>query len=61
MVEQDALVAASPVSRQLYTELLTAIKPIGPSRWHLDVRLTACKDFDSELLGWLRQAYDLCM
>jgi hypothetical protein len=111
MAEQDALAAASPVSRQLYTDLLAAIKPIGPfreeikktsihlvrgsafagvhprkqyllltvkagkpirsariskaeqvskNRWYLDVKLTASEDIDSELLGWLRHAYDLC-
>jgi hypothetical protein len=32
MVEQDAVAAASTVSRQLYTDLLAAIKPIGPFR-----------------------------
>jgi hypothetical protein len=26
-----------------------------------DARLSAAKDIDSELPGWLRQAYDLCM
>lgn len=30
------------------------------SRWHLDVRLEHPEDIDSELLGWLRAAYQLC-
>ena len=112
MAEQpDALGAASEIARQLYKELLAAMKPIGPfgeevkktsihlvrgssfagvhprkqyllltikaekpirsariskaeqvskNRWHLDVKLAASKDIDSELLGWLRQAYGLC-
>jgi len=29
------------------------------SRWHLDVKLAGCQEIDEELLGWLRQAYEL--
>src|ERR1700704_3941578 len=32
MVEQNALAVASPISRQLYKQLLAAVKPIGPFR-----------------------------
>lgn len=84
-------------SRQLYTQLLTALRPLGPfqeevkktsihlvrggsafagvhsrkqhllpkteqvskNRWHLDLKLTAPEQIDAELLGWLREAYDL--
>jgi len=28
-------------------------------RWHLEVRLESPADVDPELIGWLRQAYDL--
>jgi uncharacterized protein DUF5655 len=98
-------------SRQLYKQLLTALRPLGPfqeevkktsihpvrgesafagvhprkqhllltikaakdlrsarnskteqvskNRWHLDLRLTTAEEIDAELLGWLREAYDL--
>ena len=34
---------------------------VSRSRWHLDVKLAAASEIDSELLGWLRQAYNLCV
>jgi len=33
---------------------------VSKNRWHLEVKLASEKDIDGELLGWLRQAYDLC-
>src|ERR1700693_5678870 len=111
MVEQGALAIASPVSRQLYTDLLAAIKPIGPfreeikktsihlvrgsafagvhprqqyliltvkagsrfaapgsPRWNRRLRIAGIsteKALQARIpilsLGWLRQAYGLCM
>lgn len=106
----DALSTASPLARELYKELLRALKPLGSfkaevkktsihlarssafagvhprkeyllltikaakpignkrivkseqvskSRWHEEVKLAAAGDFDAELLGWLRDAYEL--
>ena len=112
MVENaNALLAASPASRQLYEELLVAVREIGPfrkevkktsihlvrssafagvhprkshllltiktekpirssriskteqvskNRWHHDVKLASNREIDAELVGWLRQAYELC-
>jgi hypothetical protein len=62
----------------LYTDLLTAIKPIGPFREEIKKasihlvrgsafagvhprKLAESADIGSELPGWRRQAYDLCM
>jgi len=107
----NALSATGPASRQLYRDLLAALRKIGPfqeeikktsihlvresafagvhprkqyllltikaakpirsarivkteqvskNRWHLELKLTAADEIDSELLGWLREAYDLC-
>ena len=107
----NALSSASPVARELYQELLRALKPLGSfkeevkktsihlarnsafagvhprkehllltikaakpirnkrivkseqvskSRWHEEVKLAAAGDIDAELLGWLRDAYELC-
>ncbi len=109
--QDDALSTAEPVSRQLYKELLAALKPVGAfreevkktsvhlvrksafagvhprkeylvitvktekpirsarifkaeqvskNRWHLEVKLSSSKEIDRELMGWLREAYDLC-
>jgi hypothetical protein len=32
---------------------------VSKSRWHLDVKLAGSQEIDEELLGWLRQAYEL--
>ena len=33
---------------------------VSKNRWHLEVKLATEKDIDCMLLGWLRDAYDLC-
>ena len=33
---------------------------VSKNRWHLEVKLVTEKDIDGVLLGWLRDAYDLC-
>lgn len=33
---------------------------VSKSRWHLDVKIASAADIDAELVGWLRQAYELC-
>ena len=36
------------------------LEQVSKNRWHSEVRLSSDADFDSQLLGWLRAAYDLC-
>ena len=38
---------------------VTKIDPVSARRFHIHVRLTSEKEVDAELLGWLREAYDL--
>ena len=33
---------------------------VSKNRWHVEVKLATEKDIDGVLLGWLRDAYDLC-
>ena len=33
---------------------------VSANRWHLDVKVSIAGDFDAELLGWLREAYEIC-
>ena len=50
--------------------LLLTIKTVNPiprprivrpkNRWHLEVKLAAANQIEAELLGWLRDAYELC-
>jgi hypothetical protein len=38
---------------------VTKVDRVSASRFHVHVRLVAEKEVDEELLGWLREAYDL--
>jgi hypothetical protein len=33
---------------------------VSKSRWHHEVKVVVAQDIDAELLGWLREAYELC-
>jgi len=33
---------------------------VSKNRWHVDIKIAAASDIDQELIGWLRQAYELC-
>jgi hypothetical protein len=33
---------------------------VSTNRWHLDVKVSIAGDFDAELMGWLREAYEIC-
>jgi hypothetical protein len=48
--------AAAPIpsGRIIITE------QVSTNRWHLDVKVSIAGDFDAELLGWLREAYEIC-
>ena len=39
---------------------VTKAEQVSKNRWHLDVKVSNIEEIDDELLGWLRQAYDLC-
>ena len=61
----DALSSASPAARALLAIKAAAPIPRGrivktgqvsANRWHLDVKLAAAGDIDTELLAWRRAA-----
>jgi hypothetical protein len=39
---------------------VTKAEQVFKNRRHLDVKVSNIEEIDGELLGWLRQAYDLC-
>ena len=66
--QADALSLAGPASRELYEELLSRLKSLGPFKEEIKktsihlVRSSAfagAEEIDAELMGWLREAYDL--
>jgi uncharacterized protein DUF5655 len=38
---------------------VTKVDPVSARRFHVHVRVAAEREVDKELLGWLREAYDL--
>ena len=42
------------------SQRVTKSEQVSKSRWHSEVRLSSDADIDSQLLVWLRAAYDLC-
>ena len=48
--------AAAPIS----SGRIVKMQQVSKNRWHLDVKLAVAGDIDAELLGWLREAYEIC-
>jgi hypothetical protein len=46
--------ASIPSGRIIRTE------QVSTNRWDLDVKVSIAGDFDAELTGWLREAYEIC-
>jgi hypothetical protein len=38
---------------------VTKVDPVSARRFHVHVRIASEKEVDSQLMGWLREAYDL--
>ena len=38
---------------------VTKVDPVSARRFHVHVRIASEKEVDAQLLGWLREAYDL--
>ncbi len=38
---------------------ITKVDPVSARRFHVHVRIASQKEVDAQLLGWLREAYDL--
>jgi hypothetical protein len=46
--------------RRIDSERIAKAEQVSKSRWHLDLKLTSPEEVDAELLGWLKEAYELC-
>ena len=42
------------------SQRVTKLEQVSKNRWHSEVRVASDADIDSQLLAWLRKAYDLC-
>ena len=46
-------------AKPIQSARIARAEQVSMSRWHLDVKLAGSQEMDEELLGWLRQAYEL--
>ncbi|HYL39551.1 MAG TPA: DUF5655 domain-containing protein [Bryobacteraceae bacterium] len=54
------LIVTIKAEKPIRSARIAKAEQVSKNRWHLDVKIAASSDIDSELLGWLRQAYALC-
>jgi hypothetical protein len=48
--------AAKPID----SDRIAKSEQVSKSRWHEEVKIAQASDIDAELIGWLREAYELC-
>ena len=47
------------LNHKLVNNRVSKVEQASPNRYHHTVKLTSPKEVDKELLGWLKEAYDL--
>ena len=57
---KGSLLVTIKAAQPIQSARIAKAEQVSKSRWHLDVKLADSSEIDAELLGWLRQAYDLC-
>jgi hypothetical protein len=70
LVRSSAFVGVHPRKQHLLLTIKAAApipsgriiktEQVSTNRWHLDVKVSIAGDFDAELMGWLREAYEIC-
>ena len=57
---RDYLIVTIRSAAPIVSPRVVKIEQISRNRWHCDVKLSSGAELDSELVGWLRAAYELC-
>jgi hypothetical protein len=47
------------LSRKLTSKRVSKVEQASPNRFHHTIKLNSVKELDKELIGWLKEAYDL--
>lgn len=47
------------LNHKLTSKRIVKVEQASPNRFHHTIKLSSVKDIDKELLGWLKEAYDL--
>jgi hypothetical protein len=56
---KDAIILTIKANRDIGSSRILKREQASANRWHLEVRLTKPADVDSELISWLKGAYEL--
>jgi hypothetical protein len=56
---KDALLLTLKAERDIRSPRVAKHEQVSAHRWHLEVRLTEPAEVDAELIGWLREAYEI--
>ncbi|MCU7370314.1 DUF5655 domain-containing protein [Tahibacter amnicola] len=56
---KEALVITVKSARDIDSPRVAKREQVSKSRWHIEVRLTDPAQVDSELIAWLREAYEI--
>lgn len=59
-LRKQFLILTIKSAQPLQSDRIVKAEQTSRNRWHVDVRITAKKDVDATLLGWLESAYELC-
>lgn len=54
------LILTIKAAREIRDPRIFKAEQASKNRWHLELKLAAPQEIDAELLGWLREAYELC-
>lgn len=56
---KSALMLTLKAAADNHSERIAKREQASANRWHLEIKLESRKDVDRELIGWLKNAYDL--
>jgi hypothetical protein len=56
---KESLILTLKSARDLQSPRISKHERASANRWHLEVKLSDPADVDAELIGWLKDAYDI--
>ena len=57
---KEQLLLTIKAAQPICSKRIVKSEQVSKSRWHEEVKVAVVGDIDAELLGWLRDAYELC-
>ena len=57
---REFLIVTVKSVKQIDSERVLKSEQVSKNRWHYEVKISDVSDIDEQLIGWLKDAYDLC-